>query len=708
MLNRVSSNVLLKSVIAVMALAVVAVLASSAWDASQRLTSAKRIRAVVDGSIHVFTTFHNLRLDRSFTTRALGGENPVEPLVKKQIEGFRAAETPARKAALAALAGIDFPERDALLRDLTDAVRTMEALEAESWDALAKPKAARRDALAKDFTVAATKLLDLLEATGMRLAAMTKLNDAFIDHVMEIKELDWIVRNAGGDLSIILSNALASGQPPKDGMQKYTGFVSRMETAWQALEALAAGTALPPRLTAAIDTAKKEFFAPDFIALRDRLMSAAVAGTPGEIPSAQWATVSIERLNALLVVAETALDAASERAAEEYAASWRNLAIHLVLLAGACVLAAAGLAAVSRRVIRPLHALRGAMQRVADGDTSIDVPFTERGDEVGAMANALAVFKHGLTEKARLEAEQRDAAARAEADRQAQSEAEHARQRHMDQTITAFDSAMRDILKSVAAATSDLQTTATGMNATAEETARQSTTVAAAAEQATANVQTVAAAAEELAASVQEVGRQASQSSTVARDAVRQAEATNGKIEGLAEAVQKIGEVAHLINDIANQTNLLALNATIEAARAGEAGKGFAVVASEVKSLANQTAKATEDISSQIAMVQSATAEVVDAIKVIRTTITDTNDVASAIAAAVEEQSATTKEIASNAQQAASGTGDVSHNIVGVTQAASETGTAASRVLASTEELTRQGEILRTSVADFFAKVRAA
>jgi methyl-accepting chemotaxis protein len=218
----------------------------------------------------------------------------------------------------------------------------------------------------------------------------------------------------------------------------------------------------------------------------------------------------------------------------------------------------------------------------------------------------------------------------------------------------------------------------------------------------------VAAAAEELAASVQEVGSQASQSSHIAQNAVRQAAETDGKIDGLSDAVKKIGEVARLINDIASQTNLLALNATIEAARAGEAGKGFAVVASEVKNLASQTAKATEEISSQIAMVQTATSEVIQAITTVRNSIAETNTVAASIAAAVEEQSATTKEIAANTNQAANGTSEVSRNIEGMTVVASQTGAAANQVLSSASGLAEQAETLRRNVADFFEKVRAA
>jgi len=258
-----------------------------------------------------------------------------------------------------------------------------------------------------------------------------------------------------------------------------------------------------------------------------------------------------------------------------------------------------------------------------------------------------------------------------------------------------------EVVGIVSSSSEELQSTAQSMAATAEETSRQSQSVAAAAEEATTNVQTVAAAAEEMAKSIEEIGRQVTQSSTIAGRAVDEANRTNTSVEGLAEAAQKIGEVVELISDIASQTNLLALNATIEAARAGDAGKGFAVVASEVKSLANQTAKATEEIAAQIAGMQEATKGTVDAIKGISNTIGEISEIASAIASAVEEQSAATQEISRNVQEAATGTQDVSANITSVNDAATETGKSAGDVLTAAQELSKQGDRLREEIEKF-------
>jgi len=271
-----------------------------------------------------------------------------------------------------------------------------------------------------------------------------------------------------------------------------------------------------------------------------------------------------------------------------------------------------------------------------------------------------------------------------------------------------FETNVKGVVEIVSSSATELQATAQSLSATAEETNRQSTSVAAAAEEASTNVQTVASAAEELASSISEIGRQVEESSRIAGQAATQAAKTNTEVESLASAANKIGEVVSLISDIAEQTNLLALNATIEAARAGEAGKGFAVVASEVKSLATQTAKATEEIAGQINEIQSATTDAVAAIKEISTTIGSINDIAGNVASAVEEQGAATKEIAHSVQQASAGTTEVSSNITGVTQAASESGASATQVLEAASELAKQSENLSSEVDKFLIQVRAS
>ncbi len=352
----------------------------------------------------------------------------------------------------------------------------------------------------------------------------------------------------------------------------------------------------------------------------------------------------------------------------------------------------------ARTIVPPIKSMIVAMEGLAGGDTDVDVPGLTKTDEIGEMAKSVQVFKENAIEKTRLEAEQVAAEKRAEEDKKAA----------MEQLANSFEASVMGIVENVSAASTEMRSSAESLSATAEETSKQSTAVAAASEEASTNVQTVASATEELTASVQEISRQVSQSSTVASEAVAESEQMNSEVKGLSDAAQKIGDVVSLINDIADQTNLLALNATIEAARAGEAGKGFAVVASEVKNLANQTAKATEDISTQIEEMRGATDSSVQAIDKIGERINQIAEISTAIASAVEEQSSATNEIAGNIQEASRGTQEVSSNIAGVNSAAAETGQSAGQLLEAAGELSQQSEAMRGEVDKFLAGVRAA
>ena len=349
------------------------------------------------------------------------------------------------------------------------------------------------------------------------------------------------------------------------------------------------------------------------------------------------------------------------------------------------------------QVSRPMGAITALMERLAKGDLQVTVSGTTRRDEVGALARSLEVFKDRAIATRQLEEEQR-----------VEQESKALRQKAIEGYIAAFDKSVQESLRMLASSATEMRATAESMSATAEETTRQASAVASASDQASANVQTVATASEELSASIHEITRQVTHAAQVAQKAVGEAQQTDAAMQGLDNAASKIGEVVQLIQDIASQTNLLALNATIEAARAGEAGKGFAVVASEVKALAGQTAKATEEISSQIAAIQTSSRAAVTAIKGIGGTISQVNEISTSIASAVEQQGAATREITRNTQETARGTQDVSANIAGVGQAAGATGAAATQVLTAANGLGEQSEKLRTEVDHFLGKIRAA
>ena len=369
------------------------------------------------------------------------------------------------------------------------------------------------------------------------------------------------------------------------------------------------------------------------------------------------------------------------------------------MMAGFALLLIGGLfVLLSRSIADPINAMTAAMRQIAGGDTSTSIPALDRRDEVGAMAQSVRVFRDKIIEATRLRGEQDVLKAQADAEKKLL----------LGKMADEFERGVRTSLDKLAGAASDMQTTSKGMSATAGEASHQASSVASVAEQASANVQTVAAATEELSSSVLEIARQVTQSTEIAGRAVAEANRTNVTVQGLSDAAQKIGDVVKLISDIASQTNLLALNATIEAARAGDAGRGFAVVANEVKSLASQTAKATDEISSQVGAMQNATAEAVQAIESIGRTIGAINEIASAISIAVEQQGSATTEIARNVQQAAQGTHQVSSNIAAVNRETGKTGSAADQVLSSAEQLSSQAATLRSDVDRFLASIRAA
>ena len=521
--------------------------------------------------------------------------------------------------------------------------------------------------------------------------------DASLTALLNVARTSQDLRISAGGRAATVSLAISTRRPLTaaeiSSMDRAQG---RVDLDRERIEAGVDQIGSPPRLAKAMNDAIEAYFGKAAPWL-EKEMAAGRNDGKYAIGSDQLASTIVPAVQAFFAVRDAALAEAGERAGAA-----RDAALTMLALAGLAVMALLGVLAgvtvmLRRRVITPLATLTGVVGDLAAGRHDVTIPTVERADEIGAMAGSLQVFKDALIAK-----KAADEAAAVEADAKIQ------RGQRVDRITSDFEAMIGEIVEIVSSASTELEASAGTLTATAERSEELATTVAAASEEASTNVQSVASATEEMASSVNEISRQVQGSARIAGEAVEQAQKTNDRVAELAKAAARIGDVVELINTIAGQTNLLALNATIEAARAGEAGRGFAVVASEVKALAEQTAKATGEISQQISGIQAATQESVGAIKEIGDTIGRMSEIAATIAAAVEEQGAATQEISRNVQQAANGTQQVSSNIADVQRGASETGSASAQVLTAAKSLSGESDRLKREVGKFLSSVRAA
>jgi methyl-accepting chemotaxis protein len=697
MLSRLTVATLLKAVIILTALFIVLGVSLSAWDSSQRLQATNRVALIVDASAQMFKAMDRLRADRTSTRRLLANDDKLEEKVDHYIRGLRDSEMPAMTRALELLSGIEFARRQELVSEFDRAFKTLVAEQKEFWEEMGKPRAQRRAALGQEYVDTETALLEMLDKISAALAAEVNHQDATIDQLLMIKQAAWLLRNTAGEASLIASTGLAAGKVSPEGRLTYIRNVGSTDAAWKALGLALGGMKPPPALASAMEATKTSYFDPQYTSLRDRLVEALASGGKPEMTASEWSPYTVAQLAAAVNVADAALDAAAEHTAGQHSAALRSLILQLGLLLAAIALTFGAVTTVSRRVINPLHNIRDAMLKVAGGDLSVATGYVERQDEIGALAGALEAFKQQAADKLKIEAQERERNAGAAA-----------RQRVIDAYVAEFETAVRDSLQQLGRASGEMRTTSNDLSNVSRQTNDRVHVAQRASGEASQSVENVASAAEELSASINDISQQAVHAAGIASRAVDQALKTDGTVQGLAKSAGRIGEVVGLINTIAAQTNLLALNATIEAARAGEAGRGFAVVASEVKSLASQTAKATDEISEQIAEIQKVAGEAVEAIKGIGSIIGEVNEVATTIAAAVQEQGAATQEITRSTQYAAQGTKNVSDNITGVKTDADAAATAAENVKSASETLENQSQHLGRQVTDFLGKIRAA
>jgi methyl-accepting chemotaxis protein len=697
MFNQLSSDRLLKSILAFFALTAIILMGMSVRASWHVLAEGRRAERVVATSSQIFNALINLRTDRSTTPRAWEADETLSAKNKENVTKLRNGEMPALAATLDLAPGIPFENSAELIASLRRYFDRLTALQTEFWSGVAGPKSARRPALSQEYVAESLGLQKTLEQMASGLAASIKKNSPFLNQMMGVKQLAWMVRQTAGEGSLLITMGLTKGAVAPDARVTFAGYIGGAHALWNAIDDAVVGIDLSPAFAATLADSKRTLFSPDYLARMERLIEALSNHTAPEVGVDDWSVFTVQRLGVMLDVANAALAQAAERAARERGEALRDLVIQTVVLLLTIAATAGGFLVVTRRVTGPLLRLRDLTQRLSQGDLSVKTDFGERRDEIGAMAIALGTFRQQGVEKLRIEEEQR-----------AQRDLAEARRVSVEGHIQAFEGNVGSALSALDEAGSQMDHAAADMIQIAQRAATGVRDAELATGEASSNVSGIAAATEELSASIAEISRQVAQSSRVSRRAVEETQQTDETVRGLAESATKIGEVVRLISDIAAQTNLLALNATIEAARAGEAGKGFAVVASEVKSLANQTARATEEIGAQIANVRSVTQDAVRAITQIRGTIDEVNTVATAIAAGVEQQGTAVQEIARNTQLAAERTRDASASVTAVTTETHATTGTAEAVKTAATALGSQAVSLRRQVDQFLVGIRAA
>jgi len=688
----------LPTAISLLALLLVAVTGYQVYAALKQRAVAEQFVTVNEAASLMLKSTADWAVERGLTNGAMRAAAPADDAAIAAIAAKRESADKAMAEALERLAVI--PEMELGRQSIADAKESFAALQAlrAKVDAeLKKPGAERNQDLVYMVVPTVTKLIDRTSQMRLTLETLTRSPAAQLVQVANLRHLAAEMAEYAGRERARLVGAIASKQPLQDtDMRLVAEGRGHIDLSWNAISVLRLRPDLPAALVDGIGAVEKEYFE-GYGKLRKEVLAAGATGAYPVDSKAYFERVTAA-INTILKLSQAMGDYAGGLAREQAADSTSSALWAAAMFVAGLLCAALSYWIVFKRIVLPIGRMTGAMERLANRDRTVEIVGLGQSDEIGAMARAVQVFKDNALAMEKMEAERQAMAERAQAEKVQE------RNRLADQ----FEASVAGVVQSMSAAASSLQDTARRMSSTAEETSKQSLSVATAAKQSNASVQTVATAAEELSSSISEIARQVASATQISDQSAANGRKTDETVRTLSGAVQRIGEVVKLIDDIAAQTNLLALNATIEAARAGDAGRGFGVVAGEVKVLANQTAKATEDIRAQIGAIRTQTDLAVEAIRQICENIVEVHGISTAIAAAVQQQGAATQEIARSVNQAADGSNQVTESIGTVTASAAETGEAASGMLTSASDLARQADMLRTEMDRFLSGVRAA
>jgi methyl-accepting chemotaxis protein len=648
-----------------------------------------RLAAADKAIFHGVLSLRNNRGDAQ--SAILGDDDP-----RAKLEAAEKAEQGGYDAIGAALATVDFARRDELAGRLKQGWNEASPQFQLFYDEAKRPRAERKMERTNAWYDSVTKVIDTANLASTAVSNRAWMDDPFIARMIQVRRFAWQVRDRYGIHCSSLRSNVNSSKPLDDAQKRSVAqWDGTIASGWAGMaELLAAPGVAAELVTAATDAKVKTDGALKQIG--DLTKNFDGSGKPA-MPAAEWNTLCQSPFASIVAVANMALDQSIARAETVQAKALTNLVVQSLAFLFALAVTLAGVYVVRNRLMRPVRAILDAIAKISARDYATPVPQSRYPDEFGTMAAALESLRESAAIAERLGQE-----------RESQQALQLARSGTVDAACRSFDDTVQAVIHSVVASTKELDATATDVRSLVSESSSQTAAVSSSAEQATNNLETIAAATEELSASVGEISAQVQASAREAREAVSQAAQTNATVEILDQTASRIGEVVKMINAIAGQTNLLALNATIEAARAGEAGRGFAVVAGEVKSLASQTANATEEISRQVAEIQGATGQAVTAIRAIGGAISGIDEKMTAIAAAVEQQRAATTEISRNFQQAAQGTREVTDTIGSVARLNQETGNAGSVLSVSVKKMSADADRLRVAVEGFLGAVKTA
>jgi methyl-accepting chemotaxis protein len=687
-----SVSSLLLTLMALLAAGALASTAIQMFGAFGRYSDSLETARLAAADKAIFQGVLSLRNNRGEAQTAILGED--DP--KAKLAEADKAEQAGYEAIAAAIATVDFARRDELANTLKQRWNEATPQYQLFYDEAKRPRAERKIERTMPWYDAVTKTIDIANLASTGVSNRAWMNDPFIARMIQVRRLAWQVRDRYGVQCTALRQNVNSSKP-LDETQKQTiaGWNGIVGASWIGMTELLAAPDVPSEMTTAVNDARAKT---DGVVKQIGELSKNFDGSgKPALPASEWNTLCQSPFTLIVAVATKALDQSIGRATVMQEKALTNLVVQSLAFLLALAVTLAGVYVVRNRLMRPVRAILDAIARIGARDYATPVPQSRYPDEFGTMAAALESLRESAATAERLGQE-----------RESQQALQLARSGTVDEACRSFDDTVQAVIHSVAASAKELDATATDVRTLVSESSSQTAAVASSAEQATNNLETIAAATEELSASVGEISAQVQSSAREAREAVAQVERTNATVEILDQTAGRIGEVVKMIHAIAGQTNLLALNATIEAARAGEAGRGFAVVAGEVKSLAAQTATATEEISRQVEEIQGATGHAVTAIRSIGGAISGIDEKMTAIAAAVEEQRAATTEISRNFQQAAQGTREVTDTIGGVAKLNQETGNAGTVLSESVKKMSADADRLRTAVEGFLGAVKTA